>query len=456
MPTAKTTYSIVDFTVAQAAIEDNGYGQLATGTQLELLPVYNATEPLVQHVQGSDPIELADSQLGPAAFYVTEPTYRMSATTYVYCSDPDNPPPWARILLQCSGFKKSVWTGTAPSGTFTAGTLQTPGKLGNGTYKYVFSEVDNVPLSSGNPSPTYRNETPASSPLTVTVTGGPANVPLSLPAATAGKVFRIYRTKAGGNNYYFVAEMSSGAAQTYVDSTPDDDLDISRSPVTTTGGTFFYPLSEHFPSAQIKVFMHSHSRTLIGARGTWTLDAEAGRAMPMRWDINGLYNAAAAEANPSIGVLNPGIPFIFRNAVLTLAKTTRGQTSGTGATITAIVKSVSITPGTPLDNRRDASTSTGLKEIGIHRRFDPRFEVVFEVDRDFAFDAVEEYNKMTLFSGVLKVGSGPVVRFHFPNMQIMDAPALVNQDGGILCWRVAFRPRPYQKDDFMKISMLPS
>jgi hypothetical protein len=456
---ARTEYSIVEFTVAQAALEDAYADPAFSDSTLVFLPIYNATEPLVQHNQGSDPLDLANSQLGPSAFYVTEPTTRFSGTTYPYCTDPNSPPPWASLLLQMSGFKMAQWTGAAPTIADMNPSVGGAGRVGNGTYKYTYSKVD-VDNSAGNWA-AYLNETRASSAgtATVTVTGGPKQININFANAPgAGKVWRVYRTKNGATGrFYFVGDTVPNGT-TFVDNVPDDELDISREARTTTGtgadGSFFYPLSEHHPSGRIKVFLHSHYRVLKGARANWTLDAEAGRAMPMRWDVVGLYSPGTAGANPSLGLLNPGIPFIFRKASLTLFKTTRGKTgSATGGNVPAVVKSVSITPGTPTDNRRDASTDTGVKEIGIHRRFDPRFEVVFEVDRNFGFDAVEEYNQMTQFCAKLVVGSDPQLTFHFPNLQIMDAPGLVSMDGGILSWRAAFRPMALTKDDFMVISL---
>ncbi|MEM4724655.1 MAG: hypothetical protein QXP01_06555, partial [Candidatus Hadarchaeum sp.] len=84
---ARTEYSIVEFTVAQAALENTYADPAFSDSTLVFLPIYNATEPLVQHNQGSDPLDLANSQLGPSAFYVTEPTTRFSGTTSPYCTD---------------------------------------------------------------------------------------------------------------------------------------------------------------------------------------------------------------------------------------------------------------------------------------------------------------------------------------------------------------------------------
>lgn len=445
---ALTTYSIVDFTVARAGLEGATYGS-APGT-LEVIPVYNATEPLVSHQQGSDPLELANSQLGPSGFYVTEPTCRFSATTYVYCSDPSAPPPWAGILLPISGFKKSAVTGTAPTETITP-TTSSGGKLAAGTYKYVFSKVDVDPTAA-----TFKDETPASASTSVTVATAGSKVTLTFSAgAGANKVWRVYRTKVGQNApYYFVGDTDPNST-TFVDNIPDGELDVSRTAYTSAfSGTIFTPRSEHFDSAYIEVFMHSHKRPVAGARGTWTLDAEAGRAMPMRWDITGLYVPASPASNPYIGQLNPGVPFIFRNAVCELTLTTRGTTGSASTIAPFVVKSISLTPGTPTDNRRDASTATGISEIGIHRRFDARLQITFEVDRNFGFDAVEAYNQMRLFSGKITVGSSPKIEFSFPNLQIMEAPGLTSQDGGILSWQVAFRPLPLASNDFMQIRLL--
>lgn len=442
---ALTTYSIVEFTVAKAGLETT-YGVAPGSANMDFLPVYNATEPLVAHDQGSEPISLADSSLGPSQFYTTEPFYRMAATTYVYCTDRANPPPWASVLLPISGFRKSQIAGTAPdlgaSGlnpTFVDTAYA--GGVGNGSYKYTFTFVDS---STGN-------ETPADTTGVLhTVSGGAKKVKINLSniPGTVGAV-RVYRTKDNGTVYYFAGQAipSAGSAE-FEDILPDSKLvyAITAPEAADVGSTFFMPRNEHFDSATIDVYLHSHVRRMRGCRGTWTIDADAGRALATRWDIRGLYTVAAAQANPVLGNINPGIPFIFRNAVASLHRS-----GDANAVSPFVIKRISLTPGTQLDNRRDASDATGVKEIGIHRRFDGRLEISFEVDRNFSFDAIDAYDKMDEFDCSIKVGSNPSVIFQFPRLQISEAPRLESQDGGILSWGTVFRPRNFSGTDFMRI-----
>ena len=438
-----TTYSIVEFTVAKAGLETT-YGD-ATGVTLEALPVYNATEPLVAHDQGSEAISLADSSLGPSQFYTTEPFYRMTATTYVYCTDRSNPPPWASVLLPISGFLKGKIDGAAPdlgaSGlnpTFT----QTPqsGAVSAGVYKYTFTLVD---FNTG-----FETKADATG-VSVNVTGVDKKIDISLSNIPAGKFVRCYRTKAGGSTYYFLGvAYPTGTSASFSDIYHDSKLVIAiTAPLTADdGSTLFTPKNEHFDSAVIDVFLHSHKRRMLGSRGTWTIDAEAGRALATRWEIRGIYSPATAESNPNVGNLNPGIPFIFRNVTAVLH-----QQGSNNPISPFVVKRMSLTPGTQLDNRRDASSSTAIREIGIHRRYDARLELSFEVDRNFSFDAIDAYDKMAEFDAAIRVGSNPSVVFQFPRLQISEAPRLESQDGGILSWGVVFRPRNHSGNDFMRI-----
>ncbi|GIV86085.1 MAG: hypothetical protein KatS3mg054_0114 [Chloroflexus sp.] len=449
----QTKYSIVDFTVVQGGLETT---YATPPGSLVTLPVYNATEPLVTHQQGSEAIELANSSLSPSQFYVTEPTVRFSATTYVYCSDPANPPPWASIMLPPSGFLKAKYSGTAPTltgaGSINLTTSQSadPGGLPNGTYKYTVAIVNDRthPTNPGDQTPADQTG------VSVNVSGGPSAVTLSMNAPAANTFYRIYRTEVGGSVFYHLADLAPGE-NSYVDTVQDNQLNhsIVAPGSSRVGHVYFVPKSEHFDSLYMEVFMHGHKCPLAGARGTWTMDAESGRAVATRWDITGLYLQAQPATNPSIGGLNPGIPFIFRSASVGLYRY-GGPKIGT-ATAPLVVKSFSLSPGTQVENRRDAQSQTGVIEIGIHRRFDSRFELVIEVPRQFStdqFDAVHWYDQMAEFNCVMTFGTANAkVNFIMPRLQLSEAPAVTNQDNGILSWRAVFRPRSLFTDDWLRI-----
>ncbi|MGD9644023.1 MAG: hypothetical protein AB7V08_14995 [Elusimicrobiales bacterium] len=119
----------------------------------------------------------------------------------------------------CDGRRPLVWNGTSvrPAGVDPPSTAPTlaagaSGSLSGDYYgKVTFVNEDGV---ESNPSPASAKVTVTNQKINWTVPTG--------PAGTAKR--RLYRTKAGGLVYYFVAEISDNTTTSYEDNITDDKL----------------------------------------------------------------------------------------------------------------------------------------------------------------------------------------------------------------------------------------
>ncbi|MEM4723435.1 MAG: hypothetical protein QXP01_00310 [Candidatus Hadarchaeum sp.] len=456
----QTKYAIADFAVARGILE-NDYAVDPGGTK-KIIPIYDVDVP-IQHEQAFETVRFLSGSLAAIGGYPVEAIKRWTFTTYVYnTGDRQVLPPWAELLIPCSGFRKSKITGTAPSGTMNA-SASGSGVL-NGTYYYKVSLVDaddSAPLAGD------RDETPASADFpTGGVTATNQKVTVTLPTPPSGKFYRIYRAKGSATNpFYWVADLAP-TENSFVDNVEDNSVDFTRTaPVTAdVNKTVFTPTSVDHESLYAEFFLNSYKTAAAGSRGTWTLEASYGRALAMRWDMQGLYvpSSETVAANPVTSALGPGMPYRFVSASVNLWATSRSGTtsnsySGAPQIKTPVVKRVTITPGTQVAIRGDALQASGVIELGIHQTFQPSVTLTVEVDRAFEWNPVADYNAGVDFGLSISVsggaGSGRSCRFSFPNCQIHEAPRHVREDNGILCWEIAFQPKNIYRDDWMRIEL---
>lgn len=131
------------------------------------------------------------------------------------------------------------------------------GLLSNGDYLYKITLV------------TAEGETElgtASGGVTVADYTANGKVALSnIPTGTAGRCTarKIYRTKAGGSTYYYVATIADNSTTTYTDNTADTSLTVEGS-ATSTSGIFNVKL----PSGKEITIAHTGLTTAGGTSGS--------------------------------------------------------------------------------------------------------------------------------------------------------------------------------------------
>lgn len=441
-----TTYSFEERTILLAHLESTYGADPHAGDPADYMaiPIYDAFNP-IQHTQGSNDLNRASGSLASDGAYTTEALSALRFKTYVFNSGTATPPAWASILLPISGFEQADITGSAPAIIETTAT-GTDGALSDGTYKVKLAVRTDATGSM----------TAASAEDTVAATANQHLVVTWDGSGLSGKTVIIYRTKAGGSVFYRSGE-ATATAGTFTDLKADTALDYSQQPPGAAGSAIYYtPMNQDHASAYFYAYLDSHRRVAAGARGSWTGEFNSGAPMEMNWELQGIYTAGAGASNPSVpGVCSgPGMPPRVVSAGYYLIPTTNGAgattfSGGAGVQITQgggstplVVKRISCSPGTQPAVRRSANAADGVIEIGIHQRYKPTLEITCEVDKNYAWDPVEDYKRGVQFSTGWLVGSGTnrKVNFDFANCQIVAAPELTREDDGIRCWRLQFRP----------------
>jgi hypothetical protein len=160
--------------------------------------------------------------------------------TYPYPA-PVNPnyPVWwiEKILypLQVSGSQ------FAPPGSAPTATVQSGSGLGVGTYQYAVTF-----LSQGGettPSPVVSIATTSGNQQVALANIPPGPSPNSAVQPTVQVLARVlYRTTASGSTLFYLATIPDNMTTTFVDTTPDSALNVSRlAPTVNTSGMMVYP-----------------------------------------------------------------------------------------------------------------------------------------------------------------------------------------------------------------------
>jgi hypothetical protein len=354
--------------------------------------------------------------LAPEGIAVGVGTFRFTGSLYMFGSGiPNVPPAWSKILRACGFNEVRYVTDTAPD-ISTLDEVEVEGSVGtngagfmaSGTYKYKFSLIPATAASgetkNSAPVQTVDPNHAADGGIITTATDTEGSVSIDWDGSSldvAGAKVRIYRTKAGGSTYFFVAEVASehaigtnvqGHTTTnagYLDTLNDDNL---ADPIPTDDVSLEYvawkPLNEGHASLTMFNYLDSRKYTASGTRGTISFSGNFGE--PFRGDINlqGVYNASSEVVNPAF-LSTPGFPPRLIKTSLTLAP------AGGGAAYTPVVKSITLDTGVQVTARGDTNANEGIIEYGVFQEFQPRVRLQIEVDG--AKDWIDEFKTGSLY-----------------------------------------------------------
>jgi len=184
-------------------------------------------------------------------------------------------------------------------------------------------------------------------------------------------------------------------------------------------------------------FGHRKVRT-VGVRGTWALNAFAGRPVPLQFSMAGKYEDSSFAALPS-STASPGIPPAWCGTAFYLLNAAHGN-------VTPPIISCSIDCGMGVAARRPALTSGAISAIEWERSGAPRMQTVFEARP--TDDWIQVYRAGTPYylNFVLTHGTGGWF-FQTPDVTGPTAtlgptpPVWVEQDG-IVGWQLEWTLAP--------------
>jgi hypothetical protein len=182
------------------------------------------------------------------------------------------------------------------------------------------------------------------------------------------------------------------------------------SQTVNAGSSIVYaPRSSGFESVAIDLYLDGYKHLITGAYATFTMEATAGQACRVSWDVQGLYTAPTIAAVPS-QTLETFNPPTFKSANAMIA----GQT--------VVLKSFRFTAGVQISERLDANAATGLRALRVTGR-DPRLEMVVEVDTALR-NYFSDRDAATTHWVTFRIGTtqGNRIVFDFPAAQLLQLP----------------------------------
>lgn len=447
------------------AVLESTYG-VDPGSGYKTIPVYRQFAP-INGVE-ADEIDLQQATASQAPSPTSSARFRTSRTLEIsaYGSGVSNaPPPWAEILIPISGFRQSLIAGSAPTLGSAAATQSTGGTLADGVYSFKVTHVDNDPDSAN-----YRDETPASTAFTETVSAGSGTASIVLsdyPEAGAGNLTRIYATIGGGSIHYLLIEQDGAVDSNITVTDIFSNLDYSRVAPAAAGERVVYtPLDECIPSMTGFGYMQNHLREGNGERANMSWDWPAGDPGNFTFAVRGLYNATTAVALPKSLSVDPGaIPNFCGTQVRMWAGA--GSTwyddygDGAGGANRSValtpftVKSLSGSVGREPTLRTDANADCSVREFVLPRS-DGTISMTIEVPNPFKWDPVEDYKRQVHFAlsgATVGPATSPThkrVTFSAPKLQLAAVPTIGAGEAGIATYELTFRPLEKHGDDWLR------
>lgn len=320
-------------------------------------------------------------------------------------------------LGRCAPF-----TGKAPVGTF-AGTEDAGGSLDlTSTYKYRFSllyDKDGA-LATSEDAAVYEALLPAADEESVTLTSTNQSVALSnLPSSG---IKRVYRTEGGGSTFKFVQNVASGTT-TLDDGLADgslghDMVEFTRTAVTNTDCVIYWPVSEYldFDALTLLTYLDSRKYPVKSARGSFSMEGEAGKNVLCRVSLEGVYGTSTKTANPTLAS-SPGAPSNLCEMALKITALS-APSSDRDVKVKRFGLEVSRQPGA----RRDAQAScdnAAVLEYQINSPVRPRFTLTFEVPKEIGLgtdtDWINDFKQSEYFAIQFQIGKDVRKRVRFQN-----------------------------------------
>jgi hypothetical protein len=264
-------------------------------------------------------------------------------------------------------------------------------------------------------------------------------------AAGSGKrtfVFRTHMNSATAAPPYFFLADAGSSASTYVDDhTTDPQLGVEYPGGTSVLGngaaTWYLPPSgDSCPeSATMAVWLDGEILIATGVRGTISqIQLPAGGISKCTFQGQGLYTDPVAVANPAFSARSTPPQFQAAGCKIWYEDPANlGQmyaSTGTVAPFQPKVKSVTISTGTQVTERRDANAANAVTELGIVRKFQPRFGITYE--GDVTYPAIKSMkNGLYAYSGCI-VGpatNGRRIKINAARLRYQTNPTYGDSEG---------------------------
>lgn len=216
--------------------------------------------------------------------------------------------------------------------------------------------------------------------------------------------------------------------------------------VSAGSSVVYLPTSSAMKGVTIYVYDNQDTgntllRKLVGCRGTFRLQAEAGKFAKIEWTFTGFYTAPSDVSAPSAATYESTIPAVVESAAFTLNSNT-----------SLVVQQLTIEQNNQVEDRDDISgTNSGLKEIIITGRkpggtFNP--EQVLVATYDFYADwAASTARALSVIVGTV---AGNKITITAPKVTI-DSFDDDNRNG-ILTKNVPFRMSRNSGNDELRFS----
>ena len=151
------------------------------------------------------------------------------------------------------------------------------------------------------------------------VAGGPFYAGETAACAPSGASVRIVGNVADGdaNIRYVVLSGTPASGDTFTGATSAATATASGAPVTNSGFEYS-PVSNSIPSATVAAYVDGLKHTLIGARGTVTIDVNAGEPAFLNFSFQGVYASTTDVALLAPTTYDPTVPPVFLGVGFTL------------------------------------------------------------------------------------------------------------------------------------------
>jgi hypothetical protein len=412
--------------------------------------IYDAFNPTQADLEVIE-LNPATGDLGPSDFISGRKLYTSEFTIHPFGSGAGaTVPHWMHLLRVC-GFRQVAVAGAAPTAPTTS--PSSGGLFYAGKYRYGIATLTE-PAIAGN---SWAMTALVLAAADTTVTSN-QKVTVSFGAAGAGKqtaIFRslIHATAAVGP--WFLVGTAGAAATSFIDDHthdthlgppyPGDETAISAP--LTDAAVWFVPATAftvtntpiHYESASSCTWLNINADDATGlntafvhlssgVRGTITqMQAVSGNPARITFQLRGTFNDPVAEGMRIIGARST--PPKFQSAGVFIRPEDIAAIGKFTSVFSPCVKQITLTTGTQLTERRCANDENAIAEIGITRKFQPRFGINFESDADYNVLKAMGNDLYSMSGATIGQAVGRRIQVRVPRMRYQASPPYGDADG---------------------------
>lgn len=200
------------------------------------------------------------------------------------------------------------------------------------------------------------------------------------------------------------------------------------------------PIMVRTPSATIRHNLDGRRRDLVGARGNWELQGEAGGPLTFNWTFQG-DPAAAADA---IAATTSGLSSIRPPRLLgaVCAYGLRVDVPGGDDPVDFLrlpTKAIGLQPGNTISPNLDANSAGGSTGTNVTDRDPVLTATVDQVHSAFDWESYRDNAQAVRVAVILGTVAGNIVGFVAPNCQVLEANT--GDSDGVAVHEVSLKPR---------------